>query len=59
MAAGVLWELVEWTAGLVLGARVNSGLDDAMTDLVANGAGALVAAFLALAVRSRRGGKPA
>jgi len=30
-----------------------------MTDLVANGAGALVAAFLALAVRSRRGGKPA
>ncbi len=54
MAAGALWELVEWTTGLVLGVRVNSGLDDAMTDLLANGAGALVAALLALAVRGAR-----
>ena len=59
MAAGALWELVEWTAGLVLGARVNSGLDDAMTDLLANGAGALVATFVALAVRSSRRKQPA
>lgn len=58
MAAGALWELVEWTAGLILGVRVNSGLDDAMTDLLANGAGALVAALLALAFRRARGAKP-
>lgn len=58
MAAGALWELVEWTTGLILGVRVNSGLDDAMTDLLANGAGALVAALLALASRRARGAKP-
>ena len=56
VAAGAFWELLEWTAGLVLGVRVNSGLDDAMTDLLANGAGALAAALLALAVRGRRQG---
>lgn len=59
MAAGAIWELVEWTTGLVFGTRVNSGLDDAMTDLLANGAGALVAAIFALAGRSRRRDKPA
>ncbi len=51
MAAGALWELAEWSTGLVLDVRVNSGLDDAMTDLLANGVGALVATLLALAVR--------
>ncbi len=59
MAAGAIWELVEWTTGLVIGTPVNSGLDDAMTDLLANGAGALVATIFALAGRSRRRDKPA
>jgi uncharacterized membrane protein YjdF len=57
-ALATLWELVEWTASLTFGARVNSSLDDANTDLLANSAGAVVAALLVLVVRSGRGGEP-
>ena len=44
--------------GLTFDARVNSDLDDANTDLLANSAGAVVAALLVLVVRSGRGGEP-
>lgn len=56
VAAGALWEIVEWMTGVVFDVRVNSGLDDAMTDLVANSIGALAATLVALAV-SKRGEK--
>ncbi len=39
---------------LALAVRVNPGLDDATTDLPANGVGALVVALLALASRRPR-----
>lgn len=44
-------------ASLVPGVRVNSDLDESITDLAANGAWALVAALLALAVWNRREGE--
>ena len=55
MAAGAVWEVVEWTTGVIFDVPVNSGLNDAMTDLVANGLVALVATLVALAARCRPG----
>lgn len=56
VTAGSLWEVAEWTTGYVFAINVVFGLGDAMTDLVANSVGALVAAFVALAIR-RVGGR--
>lgn len=51
---GALWEVMEWTAELVLDANVVFGLDDTMTDLITNTVGALAAALIALIVRHHR-----
>ena len=56
VTAGSLWEVAEWTTGYAFSANVVFGLGDAMTDLVANAAGAVVAALVALAIR-RGGGR--
>lgn len=56
VTAGSLWEIAEWTTGRVFDIEVVFGLSDAITDLIANSFGALVAAFVALAIR-RRGGR--
>lgn len=53
VTAGSLWEIAEWTTGQVFGITVVFGLLDAITDLIANSVGALVAAFVALAIRAR------
>jgi hypothetical protein len=57
VTVGSLWEISEWTTGQLFDANVVFGLSDAITDLIANSVGALVAAFVALGVR-RRGGPP-
>jgi VanZ family protein len=56
VTGGSLWEVAEWTTGYVFGINVVFGLGDAMSDLVANSMGALLAAFVALAIR-RGGGR--
>jgi len=53
VTAGSLWEVAEWTTGYVFAINVVFGLGDAMSDLVANSVGALVAAIIALALRGR------
>ncbi len=53
VTAGSLWEIAEWTTGYIFEANVVFGLSDAITDLIANSTGALVAAFAALAIRAR------
>lgn len=42
---GSLWEISEWLTGQVFGITVVFGLSDAITDLIANSVGALVAAL--------------
>ncbi|HEV2094521.1 MAG TPA: hypothetical protein VGR18_15280 [Rubrobacter sp.] len=53
VTAGSLWEIAEWTTGQVFGITVVFGLSDAITDLIANSVGALVAAFVVLAIHGR------
>ena len=53
VTAGSLWEIAEWTTGQVFGITVIFGLSDAITDLIANSVGALIAAFVALAIHGR------
>lgn len=53
---GSLWETAEWTTGQIFGIEVVFGLSDAITDLMANSAGALAAALVALAISKRGGG---
>ncbi len=50
---GSLWEIAEWTTGQVFSITVIFGLSDAITDLIANSVGALIAAFVALAIHGR------
>lgn len=54
VTVGSLWEVAEWTTGQVFGITVIFGLSDAITDLIANGVGALAAALVALFLRDRR-----
>lgn len=51
-----MWEIVEWTTGQVFDITVVVGLSDAITDLIANSVGALLAALLAVWIL-RRGGR--
>jgi VanZ family protein len=55
VTAGSLWEISEWATGRLFGVEVVYGLSDAITDLIANSLGALVAALVALAIRQRGG----
>lgn len=55
VALGSLWEIAEWVTGRILGTAVVYGLDDAVTDLISNSVGALVAALVALRVPHERG----
>jgi VanZ family protein len=50
VALASLWEIAEWTTGRILDTEVVFGLDDAITDLMANSVGALAAAIVALRV---------
>lgn len=54
-AAGALWEVAEWVPERLYGWEVIYGLNDAMTDLIANCAGALLAAVVAVVVGRREG----
>ncbi len=51
---GSLWEISEWTTGRIASSNVVFGLDDAITDLIANSLGALIAAVVALRIPQRR-----
>lgn len=54
IALGTVWEIAEWLAGRLLDTAVIYGLGDAVTDLMANSLGALVAAFAALGLHPDR-----
>jgi uncharacterized membrane protein YjdF len=56
---GALWEIVEWTAEVVLDKNVVFGEADTATDLVSNSLAALAAAALAMAIRDRYPARPA
>lgn len=60
---GALWEIAEWSTGRFFDTTVVFGLSDAITDLMANSVGALVAAIVAQRTqvaggRSARAGRP-
>ena len=55
---GSLWQIAEWTTGQVFSITVIFGLTDAITDLIANSVGALLAAFVVFAIH-RRAKRPA
>jgi hypothetical protein len=48
IALGTLWEIIEWLADFVVAKQIVSGLFDTETDLILDGAGALLAALLNL-----------
>lgn len=55
VTVGSLWEIVEWLTGRLLSTEVIFGLSDAITDLMANSVGALLAAAVVLRRRERGG----
>ena len=48
IALGTLWEIIEWLADFMVAKQIVSGLFDTETDLILDGAGALLAALLNL-----------
>jgi hypothetical protein len=60
LSLGVLWELGEWYGDAHVDPRIQVGYDDTLGDLVAGGAGSLVAgvATALLATRRRRSTRP-
>lgn len=54
VTVGSLWEIVEWTAEVVLDTNVVFGLDDTVTDLITNTLAALAAGAIALTMGPRR-----
>jgi len=54
LSLGVLWELGEWYGDAHVDARIQVGYDDTLGDLVAGGAGALVAAVATALLATRR-----
>lgn len=48
IAIGALWEIVEWSAGLVLQTEVIESLDDTITDLIMDALGAVLASLISL-----------
>jgi hypothetical protein len=54
VALGAAWEIAEWTFDALTSGNAIRGKTDTMTDLVADGAGAALAAWLALTLERRR-----
>jgi len=48
MAIGALWEITEWTAGIVLSSEVIGSVDDTIIDLIMDSLGSVVAALTSL-----------
>ncbi|MEG5043179.1 hypothetical protein [Microcoleus sp. B4-C1] len=48
IAIGALWEVTEWTAGIVLSTEVIGSLDDTIIDLIMDSLGAAIAAITGL-----------
>jgi glucose uptake protein GlcU len=48
IAIGALWEIAEWSAGLVLQTEVIESLDDTITDLIMDALGAVLASLISL-----------
>jgi hypothetical protein len=48
IAIGATWEVIEWLADFVIPMQIVSGLTDTITDIMLDGAGALLAALLNL-----------
>lgn len=48
IAIGALWEIAEWTAGIVLSTEVIESLDDTIIDLIMDSLGAAIAALTSL-----------
>lgn len=48
IAIGALWEVAEWTADFFVEKQIVSGLDDTITDIILDSAGATLAALLNL-----------
>ena len=48
IAIGALWEITEWTAGMVLSSEVIESLDDTIMDLIMDSLGAAIAALTSL-----------
>ena len=48
IAIGALWEITEWTAGIVLSTEVIGSLDDTIIDLIMDSFGSVVAALTSL-----------
>jgi len=48
IAIGALWEITEWTAGIVLSTKVIGSLDDTIMDLIMDSFGSVVAALTSL-----------
>ena len=48
IAIGALWEVIEWLADFVIAKQIVSGLEDTITDIMLDSAGAVLAALLNL-----------
>ncbi len=48
MAIGALWEVAEWTAGIVISTEVIESLNDTIIDLIVNCLGAAIGALTGL-----------
>ena len=48
IAIGALWEITEWTAGIVLSTEVIGSLDDTIIDLIMDSLGSAIAAITSL-----------
>lgn len=48
IAIGALWEVVEWTAGIVISTEVIESLNDTIIDLMVNSLGAAIGALTGL-----------
>ena len=57
IAIGALWEVIEWLADFVIAKQIVSGLEDTITDIMLDSAGAVVAALLNLYGLNEREGE--
>ncbi len=48
IAIGALWEVAEWTAGIVISTEVIESLNDTIIDLIMDSLGAAIAALTSL-----------
>jgi long-subunit fatty acid transport protein len=52
IAIGALWEITEWTAGIVLSSKVIGSLDDTIIDLIMDSFGSAIAALTSLCCKN-------